>query len=253
MQPICVQQLGTAAKPRYTVVFGFRRFAALQSIQAETVPCIVEPKSTSKGAIALKNVMENVARQQLNTVDEAEAAQRLLDLGVTQEEITTSLGWTKTYLTRTLRINALTDRLKEALREGSLSATQSIEIAKVPESYHERLIELASETSINALRAEVSAILARESGELVLAGEEDDEEPVSVEAAEDDLIATDILVNTVSEALAEFVALAYKDTAEQAANLRRLNEVKWDRLDYTHLAGFAAIISDMAGLLAGRR
>lgn len=245
IQPICVQQKGTAAKPKYSVVFGFRRFAALQQLGVEEVPAIVEPKSATEGALVLKNLMENVARQNLNAVDEAEGAARLLDLGVAEEEILASLGWTKTYLTRTLKMNGLRPGLKEALRQRSITPMQALEIDKTPENYHPRLIELASETSLNALRAEVSAILAQEQAELVPAGEEPDEPEASAEAVENQLIATDILCNTVSEALAELMALAYRsDPVEQADNLRRLNEVRWDRLDYTQLAVFAAILPD---------
>lgn len=255
LQPICVQQKGTAAKPKYALVFGFRRFAAIQSLGTmETVPCIVEPKTISEGALVLRNLAENTARQNLNPIDEAEGAQRLLALNVPEEEILASLGWTKTYLSRTIKLTGLREGLKDALRARKITPTQAVEIDKTPEEYHERLIELASETSLNALRAEVAAILARENATLQPVDEdgEHDESSSSIEAVENELVAVDVLVNTVSEAWAELMSLAYRDPTEQAVNLRRLNEIKWERLDYTHLAMFAAISQDVASMVARR-
>lgn len=128
-QPILVQEY---AKGEYTLVAGERRFRAHEMLGRDTIFAIVTSGDTDELAL-----VENVQRVDLSALELSEALARLLDRhGYTQEELGGIVGKSQSYVSHTLRLNALPDRIKReyATSHRDVSRSVLVEIAWVKDA-----------------------------------------------------------------------------------------------------------------------
>jgi len=105
---------------KYEIVAGERRFKAACLAGFQKVPCIVQNYSDEKSAeIAL---IENVQRENLTAIEEAEAYRALIDLtGLTQAQLASRVGKTQSTIANKLRLLKLPDDVKKAIRNHQLT------------------------------------------------------------------------------------------------------------------------------------
>ena len=110
-----------ATDGRYQIVAGERRWRAAGAAGLHEVPALVNAMTdTEAAAVAL---VENLQRQDLNAMDEAEGYARLLNqFEFTQEALGQAVGKSRSHVANTLRLLNLPDAVKEALRKGEISA-----------------------------------------------------------------------------------------------------------------------------------
>ena len=117
IQPLIVRPLTDG---RYEIIAGERRWRAATEAGLETVPVLL--RDEEEGERLQTALIENVAREQLNPVDEARACTTLVeDLGVTKEELGKRLGRSRASLSNLIRILDLPDEALELLENGELS------------------------------------------------------------------------------------------------------------------------------------
>ncbi len=106
---------------RYQIVAGERRWRAAGSAGLHEVPALVHAMTdTEAAAVAL---VENLQRQDLNAMDEAEGYHRLMSrFEFTQEALGQAVGKSRSHIANTLRLLNLPDAVKEALRKGEITA-----------------------------------------------------------------------------------------------------------------------------------
>lgn len=116
IQPIIVE----ARDGKYQIVAGERRFRAAKIAGLSTVPAIVRVyNETEKLQIAL---VENLQRENLNPIEEAEAFNTLIDqMGLRQEDVAKQVGKSRSAIANSLRLLKLPQKIKKTLIEGSLS------------------------------------------------------------------------------------------------------------------------------------
>ncbi|MER3127167.1 ParB/RepB/Spo0J family partition protein [Bacillus pumilus] len=116
LQPIIVRK----SIKGYDIVAGERRFRAAQQAGLTTIPAIVrEFSETLMREIAL---LENLQREDLSPLEEAEAYASLLDhLSVTQEELAKRLGKSRPHIANHLRLLTLPDAVQKLIADGALS------------------------------------------------------------------------------------------------------------------------------------
>lgn len=117
VQPLIVRPLGDG---RYELIAGERRLRAAREAGLEQVPALVrdgdEPDRLQTALI------ENVAREDLNPIDEARACAELVDdLGVTKEELARRLGRSRGAISNLIRLLDLPDPVLELLESNELS------------------------------------------------------------------------------------------------------------------------------------
>ena len=118
IQPISVRPVGNG---RFEIIAGERRWRAAQRANLHEVPVIVRALSDSQ-AVEIA-IIENVQREDLNAVEEAEGYRLLMDgHGYTQEDLSKVIGKSRSHLANTLRLLKLPQSVQELLREGALSA-----------------------------------------------------------------------------------------------------------------------------------
>ena len=117
IQPLVVRPLDDN---RYELIAGERRWRAAREAGLDTVPAIVR---AADGAERMETALiENVAREDLNPVDEARACATLVDdLGLSKEELATRLGRTRPAISNLIRLLDLPDDVLDLLAEGELS------------------------------------------------------------------------------------------------------------------------------------
>lgn len=120
LQPLLVRP-HPAVGGRFQIVAGERRWRAAGAAGLHEVPALVgEMTDTEAAAVAL---VENLQRQDLNPMDEAEGYDRLMtQFEFTQEALGQAVGKSRSHIANTLRLLHLSPTVKEALRSGQISA-----------------------------------------------------------------------------------------------------------------------------------
>ena len=116
LQPILVQKLDTG----YELVVGERRWRASKKAGLKKIPAVIREVTDAQ---ALEwAIIENIHRQDLNPIEEADAYARLSDeFALTQEMIAKKVGKSRTAVTNTLRLLNLSRNIKEDLISGKIS------------------------------------------------------------------------------------------------------------------------------------
>ena len=123
IQPLLVRRLGDHpnAPNAYEIIAGERRWRAAQRASLHEVPVIVRDM-TDKEALEIA-LVENLQRQDLSPLEEADGYQRLMDeFSHTQEALAKAIGKSRSHVANTLRLLGLPDSLKKMIDEGRLSA-----------------------------------------------------------------------------------------------------------------------------------
>ncbi len=116
LQPIVAKRTDKG----YVIIAGERRWRAAQLAGKKEAPVIL--KDLSDNEILETALIENVQREDLNPIEESESYQRLiLDLGMTQEEISKRVGKDRTTIANALRLLKLTREVREKIVSGDLS------------------------------------------------------------------------------------------------------------------------------------
>lgn len=117
LQPIVLRQTVQG----YYIVVGERRFRASQLAGLNEIPAII--KELSDSDMMELAIIENLQREDLNAIEEAESYQRLMnDLGLTQQKVAERLGKSRPYIANMLRLLNLPKDISNQVKEGALSS-----------------------------------------------------------------------------------------------------------------------------------
>jgi ParB family chromosome partitioning protein len=117
IQPIVVRRSGSA----YEIIAGERRWRAAQEAGLKEVPIIVRDAEDSQAAEL--SLIENVQREGLNSLDEAEAYRTLMTkFGLSQEELSARVGKDRSTIANTIRLLKLPAEIKKALIDKTISS-----------------------------------------------------------------------------------------------------------------------------------
>ncbi len=141
LEPLLVQK----ENGRYILIAGERRWRAAKQAGLKEVPVIIKDyDSAQKAVVAL---IDNIQREALNPIEEADAYNKLIEeYGLTQEELAAKLGKSRTAITNTLRLLKLTQEVRKMVASGELSMGQAralipVEDEKLQIALAERIIK----------------------------------------------------------------------------------------------------------------
>jgi ParB family chromosome partitioning protein len=116
VQPLLVRRQGDG----FELIAGERRWRAARLAGLSKVPIVV--KDVPDGDLLEIALIENIQRENLNPIEEAQAYQRLIEtVGLTQEALAARVGRDRSYITNYLRLLKLPDDLQKLVIEGRLS------------------------------------------------------------------------------------------------------------------------------------
>jgi ParB family chromosome partitioning protein len=117
VQPILIRKINGS---RYQIVAGERRWRAAQQAGLQRIPAIVRDVADDK--MLELALIENIQRQELNAIEEAQAYKRLIDtLGLTQEVVAQRVGRDRTFVTNYLRLLRLPEDIQALVEENKIS------------------------------------------------------------------------------------------------------------------------------------
>lgn len=126
LQPLIVRKIDEGF---FEIIAGERRWRAAQEAGLSSIP-VIEVNCNDEEALEI-GLIENLQRDDLNPMEEAESFQRLIDEHKkTQEEIAFAVSKSRSYVANMLRLNNLPEAVKNLIREGKLSAGHARSIAK---------------------------------------------------------------------------------------------------------------------------
>jgi ParB family chromosome partitioning protein len=140
LQPILVRRAADSAE-RYEIIAGERRWRAAQLAKLHEVPVIV--KDLSDGDALEIALVENLQRQDLTPLEEAEGFQRLMaEFSHTQESLGRGLGKSRSHIANTIRLLGLPETVKAMIEDGRLSAGHARALlgAQDPEALARRVV-----------------------------------------------------------------------------------------------------------------
>lgn len=121
LQPIVVTE---KSHGRYELIAGERRLRASKIAGKATIPAIIR-SATEQQKLELA-IIENIQRQQLNALEEAESYLRLQnEFNLTQEQVAEKVGKSRSQVANTIRLLQLPELMKEALVTGKITASNA--------------------------------------------------------------------------------------------------------------------------------
>ncbi|MCU7904752.1 MAG: ParB/RepB/Spo0J family partition protein [Candidatus Thiodiazotropha sp. (ex Epidulcina cf. delphinae)] len=116
IQPVVVRPV---ENNRYELIAGERRWRAAQQAGLDEIPVVV--KDVTEEAAMAMGLIENIQREDLNPLEEANALNRLLlEFGLTHQEVAKAVGKSRTTVTNLLRLLELNEEVKTLVESGRL-------------------------------------------------------------------------------------------------------------------------------------
>jgi ParB family chromosome partitioning protein len=127
IQPLIVRKYGE----KYEVVAGSRRYYAAKELGIKTLPAIVK-ELDDKNALVF-SILENLQRQDLNPMEEAESFKRLIEeFKVSQDEAATMLSKDRSTIANHLRLFQLPQKIQQSLRERKIAMSHARTLLSLP-------------------------------------------------------------------------------------------------------------------------
>lgn len=153
LQPIIVKK----SIKGYEIVAGERRFRASKLAGKETIPAIIR-EFTDNEMMEIA-ILENLQRENLNAIEEAEAYHSLMEhLHMTQEEVAKKVGKSRSHITNMLGLIALPNEVKKLIGEDKLSMGHARVLSKIDNA--EKVKDLALKVVNNKLSVRETEKLA---------------------------------------------------------------------------------------------
>lgn len=116
LQPIILRKKGS----RFEIVVGERRFRASQLANLEIIPAVIRELNDQQ--MMELAILENLQREDLTAIEEAEAYQNLIEhLNLTQEQLAFRLGKSRPHIANHIRLLSLPQVVRDAISDGTLS------------------------------------------------------------------------------------------------------------------------------------
>ena len=142
LQPITVRKISNG---KYEIVAGERRYRACRELGMESIPVIEMNVGDARGYEL--SVLENIQREDLNPIEEAESYLMLMEVyGYTQEKLSEKLGKTRSSVSNKMRILKLPASVKEMVKKGEISYGHARTLLSLSD---EKKIEEAAKEIIN--------------------------------------------------------------------------------------------------------
>ncbi|KTD34546.1 chromosome partitioning protein ParB [Legionella israelensis] len=155
IEPLIVREIALGC---YEIIAGERRWRAAQKAGLKLIPCLVG-EYTDQQACAV-TLIENIQRQDLNLIEEAQGYQRLItEFHFHQNEIALWVGKSRSHIANILRLLSLSTLVKKWLSEGNLTLGHARALVGLPEPLQKTLAEqtIREEWSVRYLEQKVKS------------------------------------------------------------------------------------------------
>lgn len=128
IQPLIVRK----KKNGYEIVAGERRWRAAMKAGLSEVPCLIRELSDEQNMLVA--IIENMQREDLNPIEEAEGLHQMIaSFGLTQEQVSKSVGKSRPYIANSLRLLKLPEEIRQKLSQGLLTSGHARALISIEE------------------------------------------------------------------------------------------------------------------------
>ena len=139
-------------KNHYYLIAGERRWRACQIAKIHEIPSIIKD-DIDNSKIAELSLVENIQRSELNAIEEAEGYQSLIEkYNYTQDQISKSVGKSRSYIANILRLQSLSDLAKQFLIQEKLTVGQIRPLIGYKDS--DNLLDLINKNNLSSRQVE---------------------------------------------------------------------------------------------------
>ena len=145
---------------RFQIIAGERRWRAAQQAGLHAVPTLIRALSDADSMAAA--LVENLQRQDLNAIEEAQGYHRLTEeFGLTQERLAEAVGKSRSHVANTMRLRQLPAAVQEEVRKGGLSAGHARALLSHPDPAKAALAVIARGLNVRQTEALAPARIAK--------------------------------------------------------------------------------------------
>lgn len=181
IQPIVVTK---KENDKYEIIVGERRWRACQIIGLKRIPALI--KEASNFELLELALVENIQRHDLNSIEEAVSYKELIEnLNLTQEQLSTRIGKSRTAIANTMRLLKLPDEIQKEIIQENISEGHGRSLLSLKDEEHiDKVKEKIVEESLSVRQTEKLIQEVNESGISVLDKEKNVEELENVNSDE---------------------------------------------------------------------
>ena len=150
LQPIVVRPI---EEGMYEIIAGERRFRAIKHNDLPETEAIIKPLNDKEtAAVAL---IENIQRENLSAIEEAEAYRKLLDLeGITQQDLTVSMGKSQSFIANKLRLLKLSEPIVISLQKGEITERHARALLGLEDEEQQDVLTAIQSQNLNVKQTE---------------------------------------------------------------------------------------------------
>lgn len=227
IQPLLVRPLKDGL---YEIVAGERRWRAAQKAMLHEVPVII--REMEDGLALEIALIENLQREDLNPVDEAQALSRLMDeFSYTQEQVADKVGKSRSYVANMLRLTELNPQVAQLVKHSQLSAGHARALLTLPAEQQFALAHKAIENHLNVrqleklvagLKGPVTNKVSKLGGQINKATQEKDVNTRALEREISNLIGMTVAVDMTSNQAGK-LSIEFKSLDQLDELIRKLS------------------------------
>lgn len=188
LQPILVERVGR----RYRIIAGERRVRAAGRAGLQRIPAVI--RTADENDRLTLALIENIQREDLTPMEEAQAYRRIVDLtGISQEDLALRVGKHRSTIANSLRLLGLPEEMRIALANGTITAGHARAILMIPDpAERQRLFSRIAQYSVREAETYAARVRERiESGGTTREGAEGDRDTRTPRAADPHLRAVE--------------------------------------------------------------
>lgn len=163
IQPLLVRKVGLASEgyDQYEIIAGERRWRAAKMAGLLEVPVVIKQVEDQTAMVVA--LIENIQRENLNAMEEAQALDRLVnEFGLTHEQVGQCIGRSRTSVSNFLRLMSLSDAVKVSLAKGDLDMGHARALLGLDESQQCELAKKIIDEGLSVREVERLAAQAKE-------------------------------------------------------------------------------------------
>ena len=149
ISPIVVRKMGE----KFELIVGERRWRAIQLLRKDTIDAVIIDADEKTSAVL--SIVENVQREDLNSMEEAESLLRLVnEFGMSHDDVSKYISKSRTHVTNLIRLNDLSDYGKEQLRMGAITMGHARAVLTLSTDEQSRILKEAVRKNLSVRAVE---------------------------------------------------------------------------------------------------
>ena len=147
--PIVVRKLDDS----FELIVGERRWRASQLLKKDTINAVIIEADEKTSAVL--SIVENVQREDLNSMEEAESLERLInEFSMSHEDVAKYISKSRAHVTNIIRLNNLSEFVKDQLRQNHISMGHARAVITLPHDEQSKIIREAIQKKLSVRAVE---------------------------------------------------------------------------------------------------